>query len=60
MWNFEVLCGGASAGNIEHLLCDPHYAVKQYNGLENPYLTFVSKAAIIEKWEQGGWNLIFR
>jgi len=49
MWNFEVLCGGASAGNIEHLLCDTHYVVKQYNGLENPYLTFVSKAGIIEK-----------
>jgi hypothetical protein len=48
MWDSEVLCAGASAGNIEHLLCDTQYTVKQYNGLENPYLTFGSKAGIIE------------
>jgi hypothetical protein len=60
MWNSEVLYAGSSAGNIEHLLCDTQYTVKQYNGLENPYLTFGSKAGIIEEWEQGGWKLIFR
>jgi len=60
MWNSEVLCAGGSAGNIEHLLCDTQYKAKQYNGLENPYLTSGSKAGIIEKWEKGGWNLIFR
>jgi hypothetical protein len=54
------LCAGASAGNIERLLYDIHYTVKQYNGLENPYLTFCSNSGIIEKWEQGGWKLIFR
>jgi hypothetical protein len=59
MWNSEVLCAGASAGNVEHLLCDTQYTVKQYNGLENPYLTFASKVGIIEKWEHGEWNLIF-
>jgi hypothetical protein len=60
MWNSEVLCAGGSAESIEHLLCDTQYTVKQYNGLENPYLTFGSKAGIIENWGQGGWNLIFR
>jgi hypothetical protein len=60
MWNSEVLCAGESVGNIEHLLYDTQYTVKQYNRLENPYLTSGSKAGIIEKWEHVGWSLIFR
>ena len=50
----EVLCGGASAGNIEYSLCDTQFAVKQYNGLENTYLAFSSKAGIIESGNKAG------